>query len=266
MSIPKIIHYCWFGRNSKPELALKCIQSWKKYCPDYLIKECNEDNFDIHSAPLYVQKAYEHKKWAFVTDYVRLKVVYDYGGIYLDTDVELLRPFDALIKNRAFMGCEGTDWVNTGLGFGAEAGFPVLYKNMTIYENIVPIDEHGAFSSSPSPYYTTNMLKEMGVVFPIDQITELSSGLVLYPNKYFNPYDWKNKKLSISPCTYSIHHYSGSWMTNTQKLSFYEQNTRCKIERLFGEKAGKLYSFMFWNQKKHGGSGLLNSICKRIMR
>ena len=94
--IPKIIHYCWFGRNPKPKLALKCIKSWKKYCPDYEIIEWNEDSFDIESAPLYVRQAYEAKKWAFVTDYVRLYAMTKFGGIYMDTDVEVIKPLDCI--------------------------------------------------------------------------------------------------------------------------------------------------------------------------
>ena len=128
--IPKIIHYCWFGRNPKPELAVKCIKSWKKRCPDYEIIEWNEDNFDISSCPLYVRQAYEAKKWAFVSDYVRLKVVYDEGGVYLDTDVELKKGLDALLAYDAYFGFEDGTHVNTGLGFGAVKGAPILKEMM----------------------------------------------------------------------------------------------------------------------------------------
>lgn len=106
MSIPKVIHYCWFGHDPKPKLAEKCIKSWKKKCPDYKIIEWNEENFDISACPLYVRQAYEAKKWAFVTDYVRLKVVYEHGGIYLDTDVELKKNLDFLLNHKAYFGFE----------------------------------------------------------------------------------------------------------------------------------------------------------------
>ena len=123
--IPKVIHYCWFGRNEKPNLFYKCFESWKKYCPDYEIIEWNEDNFDINMIP-YVKEAYEAKKWAFVADYARLWIVYHYGGIYLDTDVELLRPLDNLLASEAFFGSEDEKSIATGLGFGARKGNNVV--------------------------------------------------------------------------------------------------------------------------------------------
>ena len=103
--IPKKIHYCWVGGNSKPPLVKKCIQSWKKYCPDYEIIEWNESNYDI-SKNIYMKQAYEAKKWAFVTDYMRLDIIYEHGGIYLDTDVELIKNIDDLLSNEAFAGIE----------------------------------------------------------------------------------------------------------------------------------------------------------------
>ena len=103
MCIPKIIHYCWFGHNKLPALYEKCIQSWKKYCPDYEIVCWNEENFDI-TQNRYAKEAYEAGKWAFVSDYVRLKVLFEHGGIYLDTDVELIRPIDALVADGGYMG------------------------------------------------------------------------------------------------------------------------------------------------------------------
>ena len=119
MKIPKVIHYCWFGGNPKPKLVQKCIHSWKKYCPDYEIIEWNESNFDISSCPLYVRQAYDVKKWAFVSDYARLKIIHTCGGIYLDTDVELIKSLDSLLEYNAFFGFEDGKYVATGLGFGA---------------------------------------------------------------------------------------------------------------------------------------------------
>lgn len=161
--IPKTIHYCWFGRNPKPALAQKCLQSWKKHCPDYTIMEWNEDNYDISSAPLYVRQAYGAKKWAFVTDYVRLHVVHDHGGIYMDTDVELKKNPDALLEHSAYFGFEDGQYVNTGLGFGAVPGHPILKEIMYDYIGIpfrsgrrqhqhgnLPHPQHKS-SSSPRP-------------------------------------------------------------------------------------------------------------------
>jgi len=125
--IPKTIHYCWFGGNPKPELVLKCIESWKKFCPDYEIIEWNESNFDVNYIP-YVRDAYAAKKWAFVSDYARLKIIFDRGGIYLDTDVELKRSFNDLLQYDAWFAQDDIRWINTGLGFGARAGNQLIQR------------------------------------------------------------------------------------------------------------------------------------------
>ena len=263
MSIPKKIHYCWFGGNNKPHTALKCIESWKKYCPDYEIIEWNESNIDLNACPLFVQKAYAMKKWAFMTDYIRLKVVYENGGIYLDTDVELLKSLDFLLTQRAYMGCEGANYVNTGLGFGAEANHSFLRKNMDVYEELDPVDDDGVFVSSPCPHYTTAVLKNMGVSFPVNEIVEANDGLMLYPNHWFNPYDWKTEKLRIKKETVSIHHYSASWMSEQQKKGFIQQEKSKQIAKKFGKSTATIYEFCFWTRKKNGGPGFLRwCICK----
>lgn len=116
--IPKKIHYCWFGRNPKSEIIQKCIASWKEFCPDYEIIEWNEDNFDVNSIP-YTAAAYADKKWAFVSDYARLKIVYENGGIYLDTDVLLHNSLDELLQYECWLASDDVRYINTGLGFGA---------------------------------------------------------------------------------------------------------------------------------------------------
>ena len=116
--IPKIIHYCWFGSNPLSETAQECIASWRKYCPDYEIKEWNENNFDLNCCN-FVKEAYEAKKWAFVRDVARLKIIYEEGEIYLDTDVQVVKSFDDLLNNQCFLGEETSGCIKTGLGFGA---------------------------------------------------------------------------------------------------------------------------------------------------
>ena len=137
--IPKTIHYCWFGGKEKPKLAQKCIRSWKKYCPDYKIIEWNENNFDVHQND-YTSFLYENKKYAFLSDYVRLKVVFDQGGVYFDTDVEVIKSIDNFLKYEAFYGFENDQYVASGLGFGAEKGHITLAKMLEIYDNTQPND------------------------------------------------------------------------------------------------------------------------------
>lgn len=155
MSIPKIIHYCWFGGGPISPESRKCIESWKKYCPDYKIIEWNEQNFEI-SQNRYAQQAYEAKKYAFVSDYVRLAVLYRYGGIYLDTDVELVRPLDELLEHKGFISMEHsapspygrTLLVNTGSGVGAEPGCEMIGKMLAAYRNAAFIQETGRAGSA----------------------------------------------------------------------------------------------------------------------
>ena len=165
--IPRKIHYCWFGRGEKPRLAQKCIASWKKYCPDYKIIEWNEQNFDI-SKNRYVQQAYEAKKYAFVSDYARLAVVYEYGGIYLDTDVELVRPLDELLELPGFMGFQTNNEVATGLGFGARKGNPVVQALLRDYDALDFLKADGSADLTPCPERNTRVLQALGVTDAFD--------------------------------------------------------------------------------------------------
>ena len=216
--IPKIIHYCWFGHNPKPKLALKCMKSWKKYCPDYEIIEWNEDNFDISSCPLYVRQAYEAKKWAFVTDYVRLKVVYDEGGIYLDTDVELIKSLDALLEYDAYFGFEDGTHVNTGLGFGAVKGAPILLEMMRDYEGIPFVLPDGTFDTKTCPVRNTEVLLRHGLK-PQDERQILDGSICILPSICMCPIDFNTGKRRWSLKTISIHWFSTSWMTAQEKAA-----------------------------------------------
>lgn len=215
--IPKTIHYCWFGRNPKPKLARKCIRSWKKHCPDYSIIEWNEDNFDISTCPLYVRQAYEAKKWAFVTDYVRLKVVYEHGGIYLDTDVETVRSFDELLKEHAFFGFEYGEYVNTGLGFGAEKGNPIVGEMMDDYEDMPFVRPDGSFDETTCPIRNSETLLKRGL--KQDDSKQLIDGCLILPSEYLCPYDGRSRELNATKKTLSIHWYSASWVPNNLRRS-----------------------------------------------
>jgi len=214
--IPKIIHYCWFGRNPKPKLAYKCIKSWKKFCKGYKIVEWNEENFDIASAPLYVQQAYEAKKWAFVTDYVRLYVVYHHGGIYLDTDVEIIREIDDLLSCSAFFGREDEGYINTGLGFGAEQHTSILLDLMSDYNNIPFALPNGEYDTKGCPVRNTNIFLQKGLKKDNSEQV-LEGNIKIFPEEYFCPRNYRTGEMNITCNTYSIHHYDASWYSKEKQ-------------------------------------------------
>ena len=224
MSIPKVIHYCWFGRGEMPKIAQKCIKSWKKYCPDYEIICHNEDNFDL-TQNRYMQEAYDAGKWAFASDFARLKVVYDYGGIYMDTDVELIKPLDKLLENKAFMGFDEKGIVATGLGFGAEKGHPVVGAILKDYENISFILPDGSYDLTPCPDRNTAVLEQLGMDISIQDQTFMET--VFLPREYLCPMDYYTGKKTVTKNTYSIHHYHASWTSAVTKRT-------TRIKRIIG--------------------------------
>ncbi len=216
--IPKKIHYCWFGGNPKPDSVQKCINSWKRFCPDYEIIEWNESNFDIHCMP-FVEQAIEAKKYAFASDVARLMVVYENGGLYFYTDVEVIRSFDALLENQAFLGFESNEYVNSGLGFGSEAGIDFFREHIDAYRDKVFINEDGSFNMIACPYVATELLVEKGFVQNGQE--QLVDNVRIFPTDYFNPFDSITGKLNKTNNTYSIHWYDASWSDiSKSKLKF----------------------------------------------
>ena len=224
--IPKKIHYCWFGGNPLPTLTKNCIKSWKKFCPDYEIILWDESNFDISACPAYVKEAYESKKWAFVSDYVRLKVIYDNGGIYLDTDVELIKRIDHLLENGAFFGFESDGGcVATGLGFGAEKGNQIVEEMMKDYDGVSFIKEDGSFDLTPCPVRNTNTLYRFGL--KQDNSDQMLVGSVrILPSEYLSPILYSTGKMTLTENTVSIHHYQASWVKRSVRI-------RTRITRFF---------------------------------
>jgi len=214
--IPKIIHYCWFGNNPKPNSVLKCIESWKKFCPDYEIKEWNETNFDIN-INLYCKQAYEAKKWAFATDYIRLWVIYNNGGIYLDTDVELIKPIDPLLEHNCFLGRQPGFQVNTGAGFGAIKGHALIKIMLDDYENIPFVKDDGEFDLWTCPHRNSQWLFKNGLKGD-DSYQEIADAAI-YPIEYFSPLEAYSRNLNITENTYSIHHCDASWNPKDNKFS-----------------------------------------------
>ena len=217
--IPKIIHYCWFGGKEKPKSVIKMIASWRKYCPDYQIKEWNETNFDI-SINQYTQEAYKAKKWAFVSDVARLYAIYSEGGIYMDTDVEVVKSFDSLLENNAFAGFEGTKWIGTNI-IGAEAKNPIIAEFISLYNNTKFVKEDNSLDQTTNVERFTDLLINKYVLSLNGKLQNLNN-IKIYPTDYFCPYDYINGKLLQSKNTFSIHWYSQSWINRSslkKKLS-----------------------------------------------
>ena len=240
MSIPKVIHYCWFGRGELPPLAKRCIKSWKKYCPDYEIVCWNEDNFDL-TQNRYMHEAYEARKWAFVSDVARLIIIYNQGGIYLDTDVELIKPIDDLLENSGFMGFDEKGIVATGLGFGAEKGNEIIEAFLKDYEHISFVQPDGSFDLTPCPDRNTDALKRLGM--DTQNTNQTFMGTVFLPKEYLCPMDYYTGKKTITKQTYSIHHFSASWTSAVTKRT-------TMIKRIIGVKMyDKLYGKFLHNLK-----------------
>lgn len=221
MSIPKIIHYCWLGGNPKPESVLRCIDSWRKFCPDYEIREWNESNLDINMNE-YTRQAYEARAWGFVPDYLRLWIVYTHGGIYLDTDVQVVRSFDPLLSHTAFAGFEqGTAdqdgaYVNFGQGFGAEAGNSVIREHMELYNDLLFRNPDGTYNRLASPHYTTDVLTARGLDRRQNTIQNLPD-ITVYPADRFCPKSFSTGMVKKTRDTYSIHQFDGSWYSQEEQ-------------------------------------------------
>lgn len=228
--IPKIIHYCWFGRNPMPESAQKCIASWKKFLPDYEIWQWseeplqeNEDEnenrladkvlaFDVNSIR-YTKEAYEAKKYAFVSDYARFWILYRYGGLYFDTDVEVIKPMDDIIEQGPFMGCESSGAtnliVNPGVGLGITPGLGFIAEMLEKYADLHFLNEDGTINQKTIVSYTTEQLFMHGLEKK-DEIQKVD-GVWIYPQDYFNPLDDLTGKLRKTENTRSVHWFMNSW-------------------------------------------------------
>ena len=253
--IPKIIHYCWFGGNPLPELAIKCIESWKKYLPDYEIKEWNESNFDINCCA-YVREAYEAKKWAFVSDYARFWILYQYGGLYFDTDVELIKSIDDLIVKGAFMGCEPwnaapalsdiktKEAANPGLGLAAAPGLGLAAApGLGLYKEVLDDYEcdHFTITEKSGPPTVVERMTKILLRHGLkdDNDIQFIEGIYIYPSEYFCPLDYGTGQMTITENTRSIHHYVASWHSNIEKKIIKIQQryalrgkVGCKMEKL----------------------------------
>ena len=225
--IPKKIHYCWFGNGEMADKDKKCIESWHKFCPDYEIIKWDESNYDI-SKNKYMQQAYNEKKWGFVPDFARLDIIYNEGGIYLDTDVEVIRNIDELLVNEAFMGFESGKYVNPGSGFGAIKKCKEIKELLKIYNNIDFYNSDGSINLTPSPILHTKFLINQGL--KANNEMQIINGLKIYPTEYFSPMDYETGIINKTEKTYSIHRYNMSWVDeNKKKWHLREQKLAQKI-------------------------------------
>jgi len=217
--IPKVIHYCWFGGKPLPESADRYIESWKKHFPDYEIVQWNESNFDVESTA-YTKEAYQAGKYAFVSDYARFWVLYNYGGVYFDTDVEVIAPMDDILEKGPFMGCErtfaGKYAVAPGLGIAAVPKMEIYEQLLKMYDGIRFLNEDGSLNQVTIVSYTTELLCRYG--FVAEDRIQHCAGMDIYPVEYFCPLDYRTGVLTVTENTRTIHHYAASWHSTKDKF------------------------------------------------
>lgn len=207
--IPKIIHYCWFGRSPLPQLAINCIASWKKYLPEYEIIEWNEDNFQLKDFP-FAQEALDARKFAFVSDVCRLYALKEMGGVYMDTDVEVLKSLDSFLEHVAFSGFENHDFVPTGI-MASEPNGLWVNELLNYYNNRSFIKSDGSFDTVSNTFVITQMMIEKGFVMN-NTFQQINNYVTFYPNVFFCPKSYKTGKIELTENTYCIHHFAKSWI------------------------------------------------------
>lgn len=230
----KTIHYCWFGRGEKPKLVVKCIDSWKKQLPGYAIKEWNEDNFDL-KMNRFVSEAYEDRNFAFVSDYVRAYVLYNYGGIYMDTDVEVLGSFDKFLSDRMFLGFEEGNFVGTCV-MGVEKGMDLMKTYMNHYDLVTYFNDDGTKYTDTNVVLLTKLLEDKGLVR--NDKKQTVDGITVYPRTFFSPYDYINGISYITDNSIAIHHFAQLWLPKSVRIKSGIKRLAVKI--IGGENIKKL--------------------------
>lgn len=258
--IPKVIHYCWFGGNPLPESAIKCIESWKKHCPDYEIKQWNETNYD-YTKNKYMLQAYEQKRWGFVPDYARFDIVYMHGGIYLDTDVEVIKHFNDLLELDGFCGVEQeSEYVGFGLGFGAKKRNQTI-KAIRDYYNGLSFIKNGEIDLTPSPKINTYPLYELG--FKISNEILKCGEITVFPSKYFCPQNFNTGEIVLTDNTYSIHHYDCSWYSEKE---IYSTKLKKKLAKFMPRKMAGRIAYFIAQCKYDGFRKAVNRTFKEMKR
>lgn len=232
--IPKIIHFCWLSDEEYPELIKKCMKSWKEKLPDYQIKCWNTDNFDVNICQ-YTKEAFSLKKYTYVSDYVRLYALYTDGGIYLDSDIEVIKRFDDLLDHGAFT-CFENDHAIAAWIFGSEKGNPIFKEFMEYYHKTPFLLENGEYDKTPNPVPMTKICVQNGLV--LNGKTQQLENIIVYQQDYFCPYNRATEELNITSNTYSIHYFNGSWIPDTKKNIIMN---RKRIIKKYGKIAGYIY-------------------------
>jgi len=240
--IPKVIHYCWFGRNPLTDDVKEYMESWKKNCPDYLIKRWDEDSFDIGSCN-YTKEAYEKRKWAFVTDYVRLYALVKEGGVYMDTDVEMLRPLDPFLKHKAFSGFQDEKSIPTGI-MACEPDFPFFKVLLDDYYGRHFINPDGTCNTTTNVSYITKSCLERGL--KLNNTYQEINDFALYPSDVFCAKSPTDGKLFVNENTVTIHHFAGSWIEKSVKERIGRRNL---MTSKYGKVGLLLYYATNWPHK-----------------
>lgn len=214
-TIPKRIHYCWFGKKEKPKMVKNCMKSWKKHLHDYEIVEWNEENFNVNQHP-FVKEAYDNGNYAFVSDYVRVYSLYSLGGIYLDTDVEVFKAFDDLLYQDSFWGFEQENYIATST-IGAAKGNKLIKLFLDSYKHKKFFKEDGTMDTLTNVAIVTKIIKDLGVEMNGDY-QEIEGIGSFYPQTYFSPYDYINCRSFKSQYTYTLHHFYKSWLPPKTRL------------------------------------------------
>lgn len=226
--IPRIIHYCWFGGKEKPDIVKRCLNSWNEHLRDYEIIEWNEDNFDMNCNS-YVKGAYEARKFAFVSDYVRVHALYNFGGIYLDTDVEVFKSFDDMLHHHSFWGFEQENYIATST-IGAAKGNKLIKTFLESYEGKEFIKPDGTYDELTNVAIITKILEDVGVK-PNGDYQEIEDLGTFYPQTYFSPYDYINCRKFITENTYAMHHFYKSWLPLSARI---KTNMKLILSKIIG--------------------------------
>ena len=229
--IPRKIHYCWFGLGEKPAKMKKCIETWRKFLPEYEMIEWNEDNFDIANTITYVQDAYKCKKYAFVSDYVRLYALKQMGGVYMDTDVEVLKSFNDLLDYSSFWGFEDDKYMASCV-IGAQKDDVLVDMFFRHYDNKKFINNDGSLNQMTNTYVLTDIVRNLGITMN-GKKQFINDTIAIFPKTYFSPYDYKNGDNFIGEESYAIHHFSQTWLPWYAR---YRRVLKVKIMKAFGKK------------------------------